>query len=398
MTIKGNAIVGQSGGPTCVINQSLVGVIEEVRKHDCIEKLYGSFHGVTGVLDLNFADLDELSTETLETIALTPASALGSSRVKPDKAYCEKMFKVFEENNIRYFFYIGGNDSASTTNIINNLAIEAGYDIKVFHIAKTIDNDLLDTDHCPGYGTAARFVSHAVMGDNQDNQSLPGVKIDVIMGRHAGWLTASSILAKQRDDDGPHLIYLPERPVSMEKFSADIKAVVDRIGRCVVAVSEGICDTDGTVWIEKVMKDVEADMHGNIQLSGSGALADFLSQNVREKTGISRVRADTFGYLQRSFPNIQSDSDASEARQCGRFAVSSAATTDVSHGSIGMKRVEGADYKVDYIINDLSVVASGTQDFPKNFINDEGNGVTQAFIDYLKPLVGELPVMGYIPR
>ena len=215
---KANAVVGQSGGPTGVINASLVGVIEEACRQGEIENLYGAVHAVAGIVKEQFIDLKKLSVDDLEAVAGSPSSALGSSRDKPDEAYCERIFNVFKKRNIRYFFYIGGNDSANTAHIINTMAAEVGYDLRAFHVPKTIDNDLLVTDHCPGYGTAAKFVACAVMGDDLDNRALPGVKIDVIMGRHAGFLTAAAALGKQRDDDGPHLVYVPERPVSMDKF------------------------------------------------------------------------------------------------------------------------------------------------------------------------------------
>ena len=247
-----NAVVGQSGGPTGVINASLVGVIEEAKKHPEIQNIYGAVHAVAGMVKDQFIDLGKLSDETLATVAASPSSALGSSRDKPDKEYCCKILEVFQRRNIRYFFYIGGNDSANTAHILNTVADEAGFDIRAFHVPKTIDNDLLVTDHCPGYGTGAKFVAMAVMGDDLDNRALPGVKIDVIMGRHAGFLTAASALGKIRNDDGPHLVYVPERGVSMDKFLADVDAVYKKFNRCVIAVSEGMCDADGKVWAEKI--------------------------------------------------------------------------------------------------------------------------------------------------
>ncbi|MHC4322962.1 MAG: diphosphate--fructose-6-phosphate 1-phosphotransferase, partial [Planctomycetota bacterium] len=242
---KANAVVGQSGGPTGVINASLVGVIEEANKHPEIENLYGAIHAVAGMVKNEFIDLKKLSADELEVVAASPSSAIGTSRDKPDQEYCAKILEVFKNWNIRYFFYIGGNDSANTAYILNTMADEANYDIRAFHIPKTVDNDLLVTDHCPGFGTAAKFEACALMGDDLDNRALPGVKIDVIMGRHAGFLTAASVLGKRRDDDGPHLVYVPERPVPMDKFVSDVAGIYGKLGRCVVAVSEGICDADG---------------------------------------------------------------------------------------------------------------------------------------------------------
>ena len=390
-----NAVVGQSGGPTGVINASLVGVIEEAKKHPEIQTIYGAVHAVAGMVKDQFIDLGKLSDETLQTVAASPSSALGSSRDKPDREYCCKILEVFRRRNIRYFFYIGGNDSANTAFILDTVANEAGYDLRAFHVPKTIDNDLLVTDHCPGYGTGAKFVAMALMGDDLDNRALPGVKIDVIMGRHAGFLTAASTLGKQRDDDGPHLVYVPERGVSMEKFLGDVEAVYKKLNRCVVAVSEGMCDADGKVWAEKIVQTSEKDAHGNVQLSGTGALADFLAAQVKDKLKIKRVRADTFGYLQRSFPGIQSTVDVTEARRCGRQAVKYALRQD--NGSVAMRRTgNSGKYGVELFRTELQNVAEKTKSMPAEFINADGNGVTQVFMDYALPLVGKLPKTEYL--
>ncbi len=392
---KANAVVGQSGGPTGVINASLVGVIEEARKHPEIQTLYGSVHAVAGMVKDDFIDLGTLSAETLEVVAASPSSAIGTSRDKPDEEYCAKILEIFKKRNIRYFFYIGGNDSANTAYILNTMADEANFDIRAFHIPKTVDNDLLVTDHCPGFGTAAKFEACALMGDDLDNRALPGVKIDVIMGRHAGFLTAASVLGKQRDDDGPHLVYVPERPVSMDQFTGDVDNVLKKLGRCVVAVSEGICDADGVTWAKKLAEKAETDAHGNIQLSGTGALADFLAGQVKGSLKVKRVRADTFGYLQRSYPGMQSPVDVSEARDCGREAVRLAMTED--NGSVAIKRIaNGKDYAVELFRTDLSNVAEKTKSMPEAFINADGNGITDAFVEYAMPLVGDLPKTEYL--
>jgi 6-phosphofructokinase len=392
---KANAVVGQSGGPTAVINGSLAGVIEEADKHPEIENLYGAIHAVAGIVKDEFVDLKRLSADELEQVAASPSSALGSSRDKPDEEYCANIFEVFKKRDIRYFFYIGGNDSANTCHIINTMAGDSGYELRAFHIPKTVDNDLLVTDHCPGYGSAAKFVACALMGDDLDNRALPGIKIDVIMGRHAGFLTGAAALGRQRDDDGPHLMYFPEKGVSMNKLLADVEGVYKRLGRCVIAVSEGISDADGTPWAKKLVKVEEKDAHGNIQLSGSGALADFLAANIKGRLGVKRVRADTFGYLQRSFAGVQSEVDAREARWCGRHAVQYA-MQEVS-GSVAIKRLgNGADYKVELFRTELKNVAEKTKSVPDEFINAEGNGVTDAFIEYAMPLTGGLPKTHYL--
>ena len=392
---KANAVVGQSGGPTAVINESLVGVIEETNKHPEIKNLYGGLNAVAGIVKDRFIDLKKISLDILEKVAASPCSALGSSRDKPDAEYCARILDVFKKRNVRYFFYIGGNDSANTLHIINKMAGDIGFDLRAFHIPKTIDNDLLVTDHCPGFGSAAKFEAYAMIGDDLDNRSLPGIKIDVIMGRHAGFLTAATALGKQRDDDGPHLVYVPERPVSMDKFLSDVDRVYKKLGRCIVAVSEGVCDADGVEWAKKLAEGVETDAHGNIQLSGTGALADFLAQQAKDNLKVKRVRADTFGYLQRSFPGLQSEVDAREARWCGRHAVQYAMRED--NGSVAIRRLgSGKDYGIELFCTDLSSVAEKTKSMPDEFINAEGNGITDAFVEYALPLTGGLPETHYL--
>ena len=392
---KANAVVGQSGGPTGVINASLVGVIEEAKKHSEIKNLYGAVHAVEGMAKDEFVNLKKLSQAALKDVIASPSSALGSSRNKPDEAYCARMLEVFERRNVRYFFYIGGNDSANTAHIINTMATKSGYELRAFHIPKTIDNDLLVTDHCPGFGTAAKFEACALIGDDLDNRALPGIKIDCVMGRNAGFLTAAAALGRRRDDDGPHLLYFPEKPVSMDKFLADVESVYKKLGRCVVAASEGICDIDGVLWAEKLAKEKETDAHGNVQLSGTGALADFLAAQVKTALEVKRVRADTFGYLQRSFAGLQSSVDVKEARQCGRMAVKFAMKEN--HGSVAIKRTgSGKKYAVEYFRTELSNVAEKTKKMPAEFINAEGNGVTKAFIEYAMPLTGGVPKSAYL--
>jgi 6-phosphofructokinase 1 len=392
---KANAVVGQSGGPTAVINASLVGVVEEAKKHPEIQTIYGAVHAVAGMVKDEFIDLGKLSAQTLDTVAGTPSSSLGSSRDKPDAAYCRRILEVFKKRNIRYFFYIGGNDSANTAYIVSTVAQEAAYDMRAYHVPKTVDNDLLVTDHCPGYGSAAKFVACALIGDDLDNRALPGVKIDVIMGRNAGFLTAAAALGRKRDDDGPHLLYLPERPVSIGKLLGDVEDVYKKYGRAVIAVSEGICDADGETWAKKIAQNAEKDPHGNIQLSGTGALADFLAAQVRNNLKIKRIRADTFGYLQRSFPGFQSPVDADEARRCGREAVKYA-MSELS-GSVAIKRTgAGKKYGIELFRTELKNVAEKTKSLPDEFINADGNGVTQAYMDYAMPLVGQLPQTEYL--
>ncbi len=388
--LSGNMLIAQSGGPTAVINQTLVGAVLEARKHGEVEQVIGAMHGIQGILDEDFVNLGKETPANLEKVSQTPSSALGSVRKKPSQEDCRQIFEVLRKYEIRFFFYIGGNDTAETTHLIHQYGVEAGYEFRCFHLCKTIDNDLRENDHTPGFGSAAAFVSRAFMGDNQDNRALGGVKINVVMGRGAGFLTAASILAKTYEDDGPHLIYVPERPFSLPRFAKDVKKVMKEHGRCVVAVSEGICDSRGTPIIAKYTKEV--DSHGNVQLSGTGALGDLLATELKKRSGITRVRADTFGYLQRSFPGIVSEPDAKEAREVGirgvRFAV-----RGVSSGSVAIQRKPGARYMVTYECVPLKNVAKETRHMPDEFINEEGNGVTDAFVNYVKPIVGKLPTM-----
>jgi 6-phosphofructokinase 1 len=325
-------------------------------------------------------------------VGRTPSSALGSVRKKPTKEDCLAIFKVLQKYDIRYFFYIGGNDTAETTHIINEEAKANNYPLRCFHIPKTIDNDLRENDHTPGFASGARFVAGAFMGDNLDNRALPGVKINVVMGRHAGFLTAAAALARVDPDDGPHLVYLPERPFDEEKFADDVEQVCRKLGRCVVAVSEGIRDRNGTAIAAKL--STEVDSHGNVQLSGSGALGDLLAGIIKSKTGISRVRADTFGYLQRSFPGIASAVDAAEAREVGKLAVKHAVAGRRQSGSVTINRKPGKKYAPAYGLVELRKVAKDTRHMPDKFINKDANDVTPAFIAYAQPLVGKLPVIG----
>ncbi|MDF1798400.1 MAG: 6-phosphofructokinase [Planctomycetota bacterium] len=389
--LKGNALIGQSGGPTCVINQSLVGLIQEAAGTDAIHRVYGALHGIAGVLAEDFIDLGKESNETLEKVALTPCAALRSVRKKPTREECEAALEVFKKHDIRYFFYIGGNDSAETAHILNELAVEQGYEVRLFHVPKTIDNDLRVTDHCPGYGSAAKFVASAFMGDNQDNRSLPGIKIDVVMGRHAGWLTAASLLAREHADDGPHLIYVPEVDFTIDGFLGDVDRMYQKHGRCLVAVSEGVHGPGG----EPIFSTGEVDSHGNVQLSGSGALGDFLAAKVKDGLGKGlRVRADTFGYLQRSFAGYYSEVDAAEAREVGRTAVRVATGGETPHGSIYIGReTEDGQYRATFNVTELKNVAKETRDLDAGFLAGTSD-IDPSFLDYVRPLVGKMPSAG----
>tara|TARA_Y100000992_G_scaffold179381_1_gene121107 strand:- start:915 stop:2117 length:1203 start_codon:yes stop_codon:yes gene_type:complete len=389
--LTGKAIIGQSGGPTAVINKSLVGFIKEATKSN-FDEILGARHGIDGMLNEDFVDLASINESQLYGIGKTPSAALGSVRKKPTASEIEKLISIFQKLDIRSFFYIGGNDSAETANLISLGADDIGYDMKAFHIPKTIDNDLLETDHTPGYGSAARFVAHAFQGDDAEMRSLKGIKINVLMGRHAGWLTAASTLGKSSEEDGPHLVYLPEKPFEVEGFVNDVKNVYESLGRCVVAVSEGIQNSDHEYFLQTYAKKSgsslagQKDSHGNVQLSGSGLLGDTLAGIVNENIEGARVRADTFGYLQRSFIADVSEVDADEAERVGRHAVE--VSKDLKSGSIILKRQQSEKYYCDVDVVDLHRVAKNTKNMPVEFLEKNKPYVTNDFFEYAMPLTG----------
>jgi 6-phosphofructokinase 1 len=413
------AIVAMGGGPTRVINRSLFGVVDEAAKHG-IEVL-GALHGIQGVLKEDFRPLSP-SQPPLSTHRNLPGAAIFSTRYKPTAEDCAKAFEIFKKREASYFFYIGGNDTAEATSIVSRAAQSSGHELRCVHVPKTIDNDLVENDHSPGYGSAARFVAHALLGDDLDVQSLPGIKIDIIMGRKAGWLAASAALCKRSDEDGPHLVYFPERPKSLAQIVADVLAVYRKYGRAVVAVSEGLHGPDGAEFIaskairaelsqapyapimtmlnalgpiEEACGGAKKDSFGHVQLSGTGTMADVLAAAVKiggfKAFGkAARCRADTFGYLQRCHASEPSPVDAKEAEMVGRKAVGYAVKKGVS-GSVAL-RAERADgkYRARTKLIPLEAVAGKERRLPDEFINAEGTGVTPAFVQYATPLVGEL--------
>jgi 6-phosphofructokinase 1 len=386
---SGKLVIAEGGGPTAVINQSLVGAVLEARLFPQIDRIYGALYGVRGIVNEDFVDLSAESRANLEAIAATPSSALGSTRDKPDLAYSRNILASLKAHGASWFLYIGGNDTADTVRMVSEEAAKEGYDLRSIHVPKTIDNDLMENDHTPGFPSAARFVVQAFIGADLDNRSLPGVYVAVVMGRHAGFLTAASAAARTVEGDGPHLIYLPERIFDEARFLSEIKSVHDRLGRCVIALSEGIHGADGTPLSVKLAETVEKDAHGNVQLSGTGALADLLCEEIKSKLGIKRVRGDTFGYLQRSFAGCTSDVDRREAREVGEFAVKQA-IWGPGNGSVAIRRI--GDYSVDYALVKLAKVGGKTKVMKDAFIAPSGSDVTPAFREYLRPLLGsDLP-------
>lgn len=417
--VPGNAVIGQSGGPTAVINQSLAGVVEGLRfgLHAAghVKKILGMRHGVRGLTRGDFLDMTDMHQDILDRLAMTPSASLGSTRDKPDADYCRRVLDACRTHDIRYFFYIGGNDSSDTCRIVREMAVADGFDLRCFHVPKTVDNDLKENDHTPGFPSAARFVAMACMADFMDNISLPGIKINVIMGRHAGFLTAASALARRYDrnlnphvvaesTDGPQLIYLPEVPFDIDRFLADADRVYSKKGRCHIAVSEGIQDKDGVSIGARLIKGAQTDDHGNVQLSGSGALGDQLADLLKTRLTPAggkppRVRADTFGYIQRCWPDA-SVIDRIEARRSGRHAAMLAMQGHLD-GSVAIKRPgsgsvlwmgndNGIPYVSEYARVELAAIAAKTRHMPEEFIEGHNN-VSRRFIEYCLPLVGDLP-------
>ncbi len=388
MVSNKNILIAQGGGPTNVINQSLVGIIKQEKKNK--SKIFGSLNGVNGIINNHFLSLNKFSEKDLKIIANTPGAALGSTRDKPDEKYCKEILKILKTKKISKFYYIGGNDSSESLRIISEYAKDTQYRLQCIHIPKTIDNDLVCNDHTPGFGSAAKYVAQLFSGINYDVKSLPGVYLGIVMGRHAGFLTASSALLKKEKGDGPNLIFIPESPFEMNTFFNQIKSVFNKYGRCVIAISEGIQDKNKKLISQKIIKTSEYDAYGNIQLSGNGSLGDYLSGEIKEKLKLPRVRADTLGYPQRCFLGSTSEIDQKEALQIGIFAVkhSNKNNDSFSAGILERKKFNNP-YSVTFIANPLEKVAGKTKVMPQSFYNTKKSFVTNSFINYALPLIGK---------
>jgi 6-phosphofructokinase 1 len=391
--LSGNLLIGQSGGPTPVINASLAGVLSEAKKMPEIEKIYGMKNGIEGALKKEVYDLTQEPGDLVEKLLYTPASALGSCRHKLTKAEeYEQLLDLFKANNIRYFVYIGGNDSMDTCHKISKLAQEENYDMQVVGVPKTIDNDLPITDHCPGFGSAARFVALSTVESGRDLEAMKtfdDVAIFEIMGRHAGWLTAASALGKRCEEDAPHLIYLPERTFDEEQFLKDVKAVYDKLGYVYVALSEGVRDKDG----EFIgAKDAATDAFGHKAISLSDGPAAYLAKLIKDKLGI-KARVNRPGTIQRAMSSLASKSDVEEAFRAGQAAIQyfTQGLTDVM---VTLDRIAGEEYKIEIGKAPLEKVANVENFMPDHFINEAGNFVTKEFYDYCLPLIGE-PIPEY---
>ena len=388
MQSNNNILIAQGGGPTNVINQSLVGIINGEKNKN--SNIIGAINGVRGIIDNNFIKLSKFNNVTLKKIQNTPGAALGSTRDKPDEKYCHEILKILNKKKIKRFYYIGGNDSSDSLRIISSYVKEKNYNTQCIHIPKTIDNDLVKNDHTPGFGSAAKYVAQLFSGINYDVRSLPGVYLGIVMGRHAGFLTAASSLLKKLNSDGPHLIFLPEYPFKIKDFLEQVKKIFDKYGRCIIAVSEGIQDNKGNLISQKIIQNNEYDAHGNIQLSGSGTLGDYLSNILKTKLKIKRVRADTLGYAQRSFLGAVSEVDQKEAYNIGLTATKFTVKTSLPF-SVAIKERERFDtkYKTKVIMNKLEDVAGKTKVMTKEFYDTKTFNVTKKFRDYSLPIIGK---------
>ena len=399
--LKGACVIGQSGGPTSVINASAYGVIRTALDNPNITAVYGAEHGIKGVLNDRLFDMGKESAKELELLKYTPSSALGSCRYKMkdpdvDDTDYKRVLEVFKKHDIRYFFYNGGNDSMDTCNKISKYMQKVGYECRVMGVPKTIDNDLFGTDHCPGYASAAKYIATSCMEVYQDARVYDTGTICIIeiMGRHAGWLTAAAALATEYGA-GPDLIYLPETDFDMEQFLADVRRVYKERGNCMVAVSEGIHYADGSFVSEA--KTSATDGFGHAQLGGLAAL---LANIVKEKIGV-KVRGIELSLLQRCGAHLASETDIQESVMAGRAAVENAAA-GITDKMVAFERgVEGGHYVCKTKLIDLSDVANTEKKVPLAWINDAHNGIKREFIDYALPLIqGEpkLPKEDSLPR
>lgn len=401
--LKGACIFGQSGGPTSVINASAAGVFKEAMRHRCITEIYGLAYGIQGVLKEEFYDMRKEIPCVLELLKTTPSSALGSVRYRlkdaNEDADYKRILEVFKKYNIRYFFYNGGNDSMDTCNKISKYLKQVKYDCRVIGIPKTIDNDIQNTDHCPGFGSAAKYIATSAMEIYHDTKAYDKGRITIleIMGRNAGWLTASTALASYKGC-GPDLIYLPEVEFNISKFVKEIDLLYSKNKNVIAAVSEGIKDKNGRYIAEygSDFPDNKKDSFGHVQLGG---LAPVLVKALKNKTD-APVRYIEFSLLQRCAAHCASKTDVDEACLAGQMAVRSA-VEGVSGYMIGFEREDGPEYRCRIKFVDLKEAANVEKKIPLEWINKECNGVNRKFIEYALPLIqGESypPTEGGLPR
>ena len=388
--LVGACIFGQSGGPTSVINASAAGVFIEALKQDKITAVYGAAHGIKGILEEDFYDIGQEDMEELLLLKNTPSSSLGSVRYKlkdpkVDDTDYKRILEVFEKYNIRYFFYNGGNDSMDTCNKVSKYLMKQGYACNVIGVPKTIDNDLYGTDHCPGYGSAAKYVATTLMELNLDAKVYDKGQVAVIeiMGRNAGWLTAAAALANYKNL-GADLIYLPEVPFSVDKFLSDVKRVMEaNNGKCIACVSEGIRDKDGNFIVETLSSAKAKDGFGHTQLGG---LAIQLSDLVNRTYGV-KVRGIEFSLMQRCGAHVASGTDIEEAFNAGRKAVKAACAGKTDKMVAFERDMSSGSYKCKYKLIPVSMAANTEKKVPLEWITPDGTGLTKDYIDYALPLI-----------
>ncbi len=402
--LVGACMFGQSGGPSSVINSSAAGVFTEALKQDCITAVYGAAHGIKGVLNEEFYDISKEDMSELMLLKNTPSSALGSVRykLKPEKvdeSDYKRLLEVFKKYNIRYFFYNGGNDSMDTCNKISKYMNKSGWECRVMGVPKTIDNDLFGTDHCPGYGSAAKYVATTTMELKLDATvyDTPMITVVEAMGRHAGWLTAASALACHKGL-GPDLIYLPEIPFSTDKFLADVdKKMKENNGKCMVVISEGIADEKGTLIAEKINENVAKDSFGHAQLGGVGTA---LANLCKEKFGC-KTRAIEFSLMQRCGAHLASKADVEEAFKAGAAAVKYAVNGTTDKMVILKRDMTNGKYKCKVGVMSVAKAANTEKKVPLEWIINDGTMLSQEFIDYALPLIqgdSKAPLEDGLPR
>jgi len=395
--LKGNCVLAQSGGPTAVINSSICGAVQEAMKHsDLITGIYGAHNGVLGILQEKMFDLTREPAGNIEGLRQTPSASLGSCRYKlkdltKSKEDYERILEVFQAHNIRYFFYAGGNDSMDTCDKICKLAKDTGYDLIAIGIAKTIDNDLAFTDHCPGYGSVVKYNATAIMEAGKDTEAIytaDTVTSQEIMGRNAGWITAGCGMARRNYQDAPHLLYVPEIPFVVEEFVKDVKEVLKNIGYCVIAAGEGMKTPEGK-YLSEMGGTFGKDSFGHAQLGG---VADLLRQIVESEVKV-KARTQKLGTCQRQAMHFASLTDVNEAYMCGQAAVR-AAVQGISGKMVTLVRESDTpNYKCTTGLADLSAVANGEKFLPREYLNERGNGITEAMKKYLIPLLqGQAPI------
>jgi 6-phosphofructokinase 1 len=384
--LKGKAVVAQSGGCTAVINQSLAGVVEAARRSSAITGVLGSRNGIEGVLNGSFVDLKAKSSKFIRDIANSPSAALGSSRYKLKPGDDRKIIQSLRKNNIRYVFLIGGNDTANTSLQIVRAAEKDHYEIRVIHIPKTIDNDLVETDHCPGYGSVARFAAITTQEAALDTKAMKNVdpvKIIELMGRNSGWIVAASALLKRSPEDAPHLLLIPEVPFDETSFIRKTEAIIQAVGYCIIVISETIRDYSGNR-IGRKTEGIKADPFGHKYVEGTAArLAAILEKNL----GI-RARFDKPGTIQRMSMAYISETDQKEAFQAGAHAVKWA-LQGITKIMVGFERKEGTKYALSYKPVPLEKIPSCERDLPAEFFDKKKGMITPAFAKYALPLLGK---------